>query len=193
MSNKPTYKLIADQAKCLYTGYQSAAEDYRHDPSASNQRAVEAFTIMLHRLAAAVAEQFPKLWPELRHVSQRALWHVIPSFDWDAARSELRRIEAAALAGDNRMGKDDRALSPQHAKLSPRDLAEKHNVNYDALRKRLDRWRYEHDSGYVEVSNPAKNEPKYLFDESAVLPVIEELREKSVGRFRPANVQAKKI
>jgi hypothetical protein len=62
------------------------------------------------------------------------------------------------------------------AKLSPSDLARKHGVSGEALRKRLDRWRYEHDAGYHEVANPKRNEPKYLYDESAVMPVIDALK-----------------
>jgi hypothetical protein len=79
------------------------------------------------------------------------------------------------------------------AKLSPRELADKYGVGSAALRGRLDRWRYEHDAGYVEVSNPKRNEPKYLYDESAVMPLIEALKAKSVGRKRATDVQQKKV
>jgi hypothetical protein len=71
--------------------------------------------------------------------------------------------------------------SVSQAKLSPRELAQKHGVPSESLRKRLDRWRYDHDAGYVEVSNAARNEPKYLYDESAVMPVITQLRARSAG------------
>ncbi len=79
------------------------------------------------------------------------------------------------------------------ARLSPSDLAQRYGVNAEALRKRLDRWRYVHDAGYAEVSNAARNEPKYLYDESAVLPVIEALKSKPAGRKRAADGQQKKI
>jgi hypothetical protein len=79
------------------------------------------------------------------------------------------------------------------AKMSPKELAEKYGVDGGCLRKRLDRWRYDHDTGYIEVSNAAKNEPKYLYDEAAVMPVIENLKDKSVGRKRAANVLQKNI
>ena len=77
------------------------------------------------------------------------------------------------------------------ARLSPRELAEKYSVPYGSLRKRLDRWRYDHDTGFIEVSNAAKNEPKFLYDESAVKPVIESLNVKSAGHKRAADVQQK--
>ncbi len=67
------------------------------------------------------------------------------------------------------------------AKMSPRELANKHDIDNEALRKRLDRWRYDHDTGYVEVSNPTPREPKYLYDESAVMPVIDAMKAKSAG------------
>jgi hypothetical protein len=79
------------------------------------------------------------------------------------------------------------------AKLSPAELAKKHDVPHDRLRKRLDRWRYEHDSGYVEVSNAARNEPRYLYDESAVMSVISGLKAKPPGTKRAADGQQKKI
>jgi hypothetical protein len=85
-----------------------------------------------------------------------------------------------------RDAKKDKASS---AKLSPRELADKYQVACNALRKRLDRWRYEHDAGYVEVSNARNNEPKYLYDEVAVLSVIDTLKSK---KKRPANDQQKK-
>ena len=65
------------------------------------------------------------------------------------------------------------------AKLSPNDLARKHGVSLGPLRKRLDRWRYEHDAGYSEVRNRKRNEPQFLYDESAVIPVIISLKNRA--------------
>jgi hypothetical protein len=65
------------------------------------------------------------------------------------------------------------------AKLSPSDLACKHGVPLKALRGRLDRWRYEHDAGYSQVANRKQNEPQFLYDESAVMPIIESLKGKT--------------
>ena len=78
------------------------------------------------------------------------------------------------------------------AKMSTHDLATRHGVDAEALRKRLDRWRRGHDAGYSEVSNARRNEPKYLYDESVVMPVIEALKAKPVGRKRSAGGQRKK-
>lgn len=132
---------------------------------------------------------------------------------FDAIRTGAERIWtilAACLAGgpSPQGGKSDdaSAVHPQgdqdgegndplqsgSAKLSPRELASKHGVDAGALRQRLDRWRYEHDAGYVEVSNPVRNKPKYLYDESAVMPVIDALKAKHVGRKQAADKQQKK-
>jgi len=69
------------------------------------------------------------------------------------------------------------------AKMSARELAEKHTVDPDKLRKRLDTWRYDHDSGYVGVQNRKPREPKYLYDESAVMPVIEKLKQAAASGY----------
>ena len=85
------------------------------------------------------------------------------------------------------------AAQPGIAKMSPRELAERHRVAQRPLEGRLGRWRYEHDTGYIEVSNPRRNEPKYLYDESAVMRVINALKAKFVARKRATNVQQKEI
>ena len=79
------------------------------------------------------------------------------------------------------------------AKLSPNDPARKHGVSLGPLRKRLDRWRDEHDAEYSEVHNRKRTEPRFLYDESAVMPVIEALKAKSVGQERATDGQQKKI
>ena len=98
---KPTPQHIGDWCKILCTGYQNASDDYRRDPSPINCQCCEAFSIMLQNLARAVAEQMPTLWPELRLVSSRSIWHADPAFDWGGAEAELRKIEAAAISGNH--------------------------------------------------------------------------------------------
>jgi hypothetical protein len=82
-------------------------------------------------------------------------------------------------------------LGASGAKISASDLAKKHFVNADNLRKRLDRWRRDHDAGYIEVANPASREPNYLYDESAVLSVITAMKAIPAGHKRAANVRQK--
>ena len=103
-------------------------------------------------------------------------------------RDELQR--QAAVKAWGRPASDP--AQSGNAKLSPRELASKHGVAQRALEARLERWRYEHDTGYVEVSNPVRNKPKYLYDESAVMPVIEAMKAKSVTPKRATDVQQKK-
>lgn len=52
--------------------------------------------------------------------------------------------------------------------LSPGEIAKRYNLDAEAARKRLDRWRSTHDDGVIEVSNRKVNEPKYLYRLSAV-------------------------
>jgi hypothetical protein len=102
-----------------------------------------------------------------------------------------------AIEGYLQRLRDQTAVVPQQpttaGRLSPRELADKHGVRLQALNKRLERWRYEHDAGYYEVSNPKKNEPHYVYDETAVMPVIDDLKARSAVAKRPTNVQRKKI
>ncbi|MAG94252.1 MAG: hypothetical protein CMJ48_10935 [Planctomycetaceae bacterium] len=58
------------------------------------------------------------------------------------------------------------------ARLSTPDLAKEYTVPLGALRKRLERWRKNHDCDYDEVENRRRNEPRFLYCESAVIPVI---------------------
>jgi len=131
----------------------------------------------------------------------------LPDKPWEAAdfagyRDAMRReaeyvktILATCLAGA--MAQADKGSTgndpPQSrsGKLKPSELASKHGVAQRALEARLERWRYEHDAGYVEVSNAARNEPKYLYDEASVMPVIEALKAKSVAQKRATDVQQK--
>jgi len=93
----------------------------------------------------------------------------------------------------DQVGTGNDSVQSGSAKLSPRELASKHGVDAGALRQRLDRWRHDHDAGYVEVSNAARNEPKYLYDEASVMLVIEALKTKPVGRKRATDKQQKKV
>ena len=121
-------------------------------------------------------------WPTVREYVRAR----ITTFDGPGLVARIR--DEAARAARQANGLD---LQPGNAKCSSGELAEKYGVDSAALRKRLDRWRYYHDTGYIEVSNPANNEPRYLYDESAVAPVIDSLKAKSDARKRAADGQRK--
>ena len=109
--------------------------------------------------------------------------------DTEAIRTVCNEMSAWIMkreVGECRPKQEATAVS---GRLSVKDLATKHDVPYDALRKRLERWRYDHDAGYSEVANAAKNEPGCLYDELAVMPVIEALRVKSASKKRAADGQ----
>ena len=107
-----------------------------------------------------------------------------PREGWPEAKAA---VKAAGLGGKS-IAKPELS-SVSKAKSSSRDLAEKHKINHEALRKRLERWRFEHDSGYIEVSNPRRNEPRYLYDETAVMPVIEDVRKNETRRRTNSSIE----
>ncbi len=67
------------------------------------------------------------------------------------------------------------------------DLAKKHQIDPDKLRRRLGpKWRHRHDGDYHPVENPGPREEQFLYKESAVMPIIDSLPK------LPANGQPKK-
>ena len=62
--------------------------------------------------------------------------------------------------------------------FSVSDLATRHGVPRAALEKRLERWRRRVADGYVENRTRGCRKPRYLYQESAVMPVIKELQAK---------------
>jgi len=60
--------------------------------------------------------------------------------------------------------------------LSSPDLADRYNVNPEALRKRLERWMPTHQEDWKEITDRRPREPKYLYRVFAVLPIIKELQ-----------------
>ncbi|MFC1739711.1 hypothetical protein ACFL1G_11805 [Planctomycetota bacterium] len=65
--------------------------------------------------------------------------------------------------------------------MSVVDLAKKHGVNAENLRKRLDRYRAKHPLDvdfFVESQNRGRNKPKYLYNVKLVSHIIEELKDK---------------
>ena len=70
--------------------------------------------------------------------------------------------------------------------MSVRDLALKHGVDPERLRKRLETWRSSNDDGHTEVKNRRPRDARYLYDERTVLPVIERLKSQKLSGQRPA-------
>jgi hypothetical protein len=64
--------------------------------------------------------------------------------------------------------------------LASSDIATQFELPLDALRRRLDRWRKKNaaGSGWKEVSDRSKNEPKYLYLLAAVRSIIDEMRKR---------------
>ena len=81
--------------------------------------------------------------------------------------------------------------TPLHAGyFSAADLAAKHQVNAEALRKRLERWRLKSPGGpFIEDVERKSKEPGFLYAELDVLPLIESLKKASdsASGKRPAS------
>lgn len=68
------------------------------------------------------------------------------------------------------------ALTPDakgYGFVSPRELADAHGLNGDALRKRLDRWRNSHADGWSENQNRKSTEAQFLYRPASVADVIQ--------------------
>ena len=92
------------------------------------------------------------------------------------------RIRADRLPAANGKAADDQGTAAKRdcpaqsvGRMNVRELAEKHGVDREKLRRRLERWRRTAPAGWFEDEDPIKNQPRYFYDEVAVLGVIQEL------------------
>lgn len=72
---------------------------------------------------------------------------------------------------DTETGPIDEATS-----MSSADIARRNDLNSEALRKRLERWRKTHDEGWIEVSDRKPHEPQYLYRVGAVQHILDDLK-----------------
>jgi len=68
---------------------------------------------------------------------------------------------------------------------SPRQIADRVNLPFEAVRKRLERLRKHDFDCFIENENRKGNEPQYLYKWGAVRPTIEEMKESKTSRSRP--------
>ncbi len=144
---------------------------------------------------AAVAVAAHKIKRGLREIANPAL-DVLDSREAEQCAKQIRDAgdELRALRGmddrdDHRPFAHRKTESPSatiedpprkvSGMMSIRDLAEKHRVDQQILRKALERWRLNHDDGYSEVTTRRQNEPRFLFEESAILPVIDGIKRRT--------------
>ncbi len=72
------------------------------------------------------------------------------------------------------------------AALSCPDIAAQCGVNEDALRRRLERWRRDHDQGWHEVQNHGPREPRYLYQVGAIADIIDDMTSGETSAERSA-------
>jgi len=73
--------------------------------------------------------------------------------------------------------------------MNARALAEKHGLNPEVLRKRLDRLRAKHPLDtdfFVESQDRGMNKPKFLYNEQKVMRIIESIKKKQASARRPS-------
>jgi hypothetical protein len=73
---------------------------------------------------------------------------------------------------------------PENAKMSVKDLSLKYKIPHDALRKSLERFRKNSFTGWIETADVGRHEAKFLYDETAVLPIIQKIQKRD-GQNRP--------
>ena len=78
------------------------------------------------------------------------------------------------------MQQDEPLTDNDNVPMSPTELAQKHNVNQDALRKRLERLRLNDSKCFIEVADRGSKEAQYLYYRSAAMPIIRDMQRKSL-------------
>lgn len=92
------------------------------------------------------------------------------------------------VAGEDSLYHLPDSISPD-AFLAPRDMARTFGLPYEALKKRLERFRRKNHNGWIQNMDARNNEAGYTFQVSAVMPIIAAMRKKAsrlMSRERPA-------
>jgi hypothetical protein len=130
-------------------------------------------------------------WPDgdMRPIPR--LWLRVTTFDreieeWERlTRDALRALEDAELGATTlHQAAANTAMSETEGHFSPAELAAKYNVDAEATRKAMDRWRRKHagGDGYTENPDRRPNEPQFLYALRAVALVMEGLKNRTTGR-----------
>ncbi|GMV79774.1 MAG: hypothetical protein AMXMBFR7_09580 [Planctomycetota bacterium] len=114
----------------------------------------------------------------------------------DLAVRDEEAAHAAGCATDAHSSRAEHAIltarglsegSPSNGYFSSTDLAMRHGLDSEALRKRLERWRKENGEGWIETPNRKSRQPAATYQESAVWAVLKALKaRKETSSERPA-------
>jgi hypothetical protein len=143
--------------------------------------------MVLHALALAEPSQWQK--PAARAVEW--LWTMQNNYGcwWSellpcAVTTTVLVLDAIELAGGvsnvtfDKKRKETIASTDSLAKMSVSDLAQKYNLPKAALRKRLERWRDDHDGGWYEVADAGHRDARILYLEAHVQHIIDDMLKK---------------
>jgi hypothetical protein len=91
------------------------------------------------------------------------------------ARTTLSQAEAVGTGGESDAATD---TPTQVGYYSALELAKKHHLLYEPVRKRLERWRRSKIPGtdFIDNRERARNKAKYVYKEAVVLPLIQDLK-----------------
>ncbi len=95
-----------------------------------------------------------------------------------------RSVAEIAPGGENITQQNADNGSQAAGWMSPRELAKKHGVQQSPLERRLSRFRAKNHDGVSEISNRRPNKAQFLYDEKAVMYLIEELKKRGANGER---------
>lgn len=160
------------------TDIDAPAEELSGDQGSIKMQARQlAVELKLHPLA-----DHDVLKAAYKALAQKASSEFIPDNERISVVEFETAVEAAARFLQGQPSGQPREGAGAKGYLSCSDLAEKHNLNAEALRKRLSRWRKNNGDGWVENSEGGSRKPTVLFQESAVETVISKLKKASGER-----------
>lgn len=169
-----------------------------NEPELSPNQAAAYFRRLVAEAACdrLLAELLPLKGNRSRHFRKEALSALLLKHFPGMSYTEAERLPATKLAElllvirdkQQPAGLELAAIQPTPKReatlLSVRDLAVKYDVDSEALRKRLDRWRRQNFNGWRELhsSDRGPRDPRFLYEESAVLFIVKAMHAASDER-----------
>jgi len=102
--------------------------------------------------------------------------------EYRRSKEERQRLKWIAAYNEDLLAEGNRSENVRpsepdgQAFLCPRDLARVFDVPYEALRKRLDRFRRKNMNGWNEVTEPRPREAHFTYRVAAVKPIIDVMK-----------------
>jgi hypothetical protein len=150
----------------------------------ASQRIPEDLDGRLKEIAASLCYQArTEGWKGYRRLAKDIERAYLPAHPYLAAElidmaQELVAVTRLVPGGPGWLAPIGTCSANDDAHFTCKDLAKKHGVSPEALRKRLDRFRKNSMNGWKEVENPHSREARFIFSEKHVRPIIEDLKQR---------------